>query len=161
MKKFSLLSVLMLIITLGIGVTSCKNVSDADIQNAVQEALAANPELSGVTVTVQDKVATLTGVVQDESVKTFAESTVAGVENVNSVINELEVVPPAPDFSALDAVINAGLEDALKDHGTVTAIVQDGVITLEGEIKESDLPVLMQKLNALSPEQIVNNITVK
>ena len=51
--------------------------------------------------------------------------------------------------------------DALKDHKTVTATVQNGIITLEGEIKEKDLTTLMQKINALSPEQIVNNLTVK
>jgi len=80
---------------------------------------------------------------------------------VTSVVNQLEVVPPAPDYTALDAAINAGLADALKDHATVTATVQDGIITLTGEIKEKDLPVLMEKLNALNPEQVVNNLTIK
>ncbi len=161
MKVFRLLSMITLIFALGIGATSCNNVKDADIQNNAQTLLNANPDLTGVTVTVQDKVATLTGIVKDDATKAYAESTVAGVENVRSVVNQLEVIPPAPDFSALDASINAGLADALKDHKTVTATVQDGVITLSGEIRERDLPALMQKLNALNPEQIVNNVTVK
>lgn len=126
-----------------------------------QETINANPELSGVQVTVLNKVATLTGVVQDDAIKTYAENQVAEVENVESVINQLEVVPPAPDYSVIDSTINAGLQDALKDHKTVTATVQNGVITLEGEIRERDLPTLMQKINALQPEQVVNNITVK
>ena len=77
------------------------------------------------------------------------------------MVNQIEVVPPAPDYSELDAAINAALADAMKDHATVTATVENGVITLTGEIRERDLPTLMQKLNALNPVQIVNNLTVK
>lgn len=161
MKVFSLLSVMTLILALGVSVTSCYQVKDSDIQTTAQGVLDSNPELAGVTVAVQDKVATLIGTVSDDSAKSTAESLVAGVKNVKSVVNQLEVVPPAPDYSALDATINAALPDALKDHGTVTANVQGGIITLSGEIKQADLPVLMQKLNALSPVQIVNNLTVK
>lgn len=112
-------------------------------------------------VTVLNKVATITGTVEDEATKSYAESTVAGVENVVSVVNEIVVVPPPPDYSALDNAINAGLADALKDHPKVTATVQDGVITINGEIRERDLQTLMEKLNALNPVQIVNNATVK
>lgn len=161
MKAFRLISLITLILALGIGATSCKGVNDADLQKAAQETLTANPDLAGVIVTVQDQVATLTGVVMDDATKAYAESTVAGMENVKSVVNLIDVVPPAPDFTALDASINAALADALKDHETVAATVQDGVITLSGEIRERDLPVLMEKLNALNPEQIVNNLTVK
>lgn len=161
MKALRLLSVVTLIFAFGVGVTSCNQVNDADIQSAAQELLDANPELAGITVTVQNKVATLTGTVSDDSAKSYAESVVAGVKNVTSVVNQVEVIPPASDHSALDAAINAALPDALKDHATVTATVQDGVITLNGEIKESDLQVLMEKLNALNPVQVVNNLTVK
>ena len=49
----------------------------------------------------------------------------------------------------------------MKDHNTVTATVQNGVVTLEGEINERDLPTLMEKINALQAEEVVNNITVK
>ena len=161
MKAFRLFSMALLVLALGIGTTSCNNVSDAEIQEDAQKLINANPNLAGVMVTVEEKVATLTGTVADDATKAYAESTVAGVENVKSVVNQLEVVPPAPDYTALDAAINAALADALKDHAKVTATVQDGIITLAGEIKEKDLPVLMEKLNALNPEQIVNNLTVK
>ncbi len=88
--------------------------------------MAANPDLAGVTVTVVKQVATLTGTVADDSMKAYAESTVAGVENVKSVVNQLEVVPPAPDYTALDAAINAAMADVLKDYKAVSATVQDG-----------------------------------
>lgn len=160
MKLLRLFPILTLILTFGLGAASCNNVSDADIQSEAQKTLSANQDLQGVMVTVQNKVATLTGTVLDDATKAYAESTVAGVANVNSVINQIAVIPPAPDYTSLDSAINAGLADALKDHKTVTATVKDGVITINGVIKESDLPILMEKLNTLKPQQIVNNATI-
>lgn len=161
MKAFRFMTAITLILALGMSVASCKKVKDADVQTAAQEVLMADPALAGVVVTVQEQIATLTGIVENDAAKAAAESAVAGVENVKSVVNQIEVIPPAPDYSALDATINAALADALKDHAKVTAAVKDGVITLTGEIRERDLPTLMQKLNALNPLQIVNNLTVK
>lgn len=150
-----------LVLALGLSATSCKKVNDADVQKAAQEAIATNPALDGVVVTVTEQVATLTGIVENDTAKTNAESAVAAVENVKSVVNQIEVVPPAPDYTALDATINAAMADALKDYKAVSAAVQDGVITLTGDIKEKELPALMEKLNALNPVKIVNNLTVK
>ncbi len=161
MKAFRFMTAITLILALGMSIASCKKVNDADVQKTAQEVLMADPALAGVVVTVQEQVATLTGIVEDEAAKAAAESAVAAVENVKSVVNQIEVVPPAPDYSELDAAINAALADAMKDHATVTATVENGVITLTGEIRERDLPTVMQKLNALNPVQIVNNLTVK
>lgn len=161
MKAFRFMTAITLILALGMSVASCKKVNDAEVQKAAQEVLMADPALAGVAVTVQEQVATLTGIVEDDAAKAAAESAVAAVVNVKSVVNNIEVVPPAPDYSELDAAINAALADAMKDHATVTANVENGVINLTGEIRERDLPTLMQKLNALNPVQIVNNLTVK
>ncbi|HBK30223.1 MAG TPA: transport-associated protein [Porphyromonadaceae bacterium] len=161
MKTFRLVSMVTLILALGMSATSCKKVSDADLQNTIQTALTTNPDAANVTVTVSEQVATLAGTVQDDTIKSNIESAVAAIKNVKSVVNNLEVVPPAPDYTALDASITEGLAAALKDHKTVTATVNNGVITIEGEIRERDLPTLMQKLSSLSPVQIVNNATVK
>ncbi|MCE5179685.1 MAG: BON domain-containing protein [Porphyromonadaceae bacterium] len=161
MKVFRSLSMALLVLALGIGATSCNNVSDADVQSAAQQLLASNPELDNVLVTVENQVATLTGTVADDATKSYAESTVAGVENVKSVVNQIEVVPPAPDYTALDESINAALADLLKEYNKVTATVKDGVIQLKGEIKKSEQSGLLEKLNALNPIQIVDSTTVK
>ena len=161
MKLSNSLSMITLIFLLGVFAISCNNVSDADIQTDAQEVIASNPELTGVQVSVQNRVATLTGVVQDDALKTYAENQIAEVNYVTTVINQLQVVPLAPDYTALDNSLNSGIQDALKDHNTVTATVQNGVVTLEGEINERDLPTLMEKINALQAEEVVNNITVK
>ncbi len=161
MKTFRLVSMFALILAVGVATTSCKKVKDADVQTAVQTALAANPDLAGVSVAVQEQVATLTGIVADDATKAYAESTAQAVQNVKSVVNNIEVVPPAPDYSELDAALNTGLADALKDHKTVQAEVKDGVVTLTGDIRKKDLQTLMQKVNALNPIEVINNITVK
>ena len=41
------------------------------------------------------------------------------------------------------------------------ASVNDGVITLTGEINKADLPKLMQKVNALNPRKVENKLVVK
>ena len=131
MTLFNSLSMITLIFLLGVLAISCNNVCDADIQTDAQEVIASNPELTGVQVSVQNRVATLTGVVQDDAIKTYAENQIAEVNHVTTVINQLQVVPPAPDYTALDNSLNSGIQDALKDHNTVTATVQNGVVTLE------------------------------
>lgn len=161
MKLSHSLSMVTLVLVLGIFAVSCNNVSDADIQREAQETINENPELTGVQVTVQNRVATLTGVVQDEAVKTYAENQVQGVRNVQTVINQLQVAPQAPDYSVLDNTLNTSVQEVTNDYENVTANVQNGVITLEGEINERDLPNLMERINELNSENVVNNITVK
>ena len=161
MKLSHSLSMITLIFLLGVFAISCNNVSDADIQREAQETINENPELTGIQVTVQNRVATLTGVVQDEAVKTYAENQVQGVRNVQTVINQLQVAPQAPDYSVLDNTLNTSVQEVIKDYENVTANVQNGVITLEGEINEKDLPNLMERINELNSENVVNNITVK
>lgn len=162
MKALRLFSILTLVLAITAGMTSCKKVNDADLQSAAQTALASNPDASGVIVTVKDQVATLTGMVKDDMTKANVETTVKGVKDIKSVINNLEIVPPAPDFTAIDAALQTAMMDAVKDHKTVTFEVKDGVIILNGEIRKRDLPTLMQKVNALNPPQgVQNNITVK
>ncbi len=161
MKLLRLLSMTTLILALGVGVTSCNNVSDEQIQNNAQERLNADPDLTGVMVTVQNRVATLNGIVDDEATKTYAESTVSGVENVATVINQIEVIQPSPDYTTLDNSINTGLNDALNEYQDVTANVENGVITIRGQIRETDRPTIMERLNALNPVQIIDSTTVR
>lgn len=160
MKVLRLVS-LMMVLTLGLVATSCKKVNDADLQQAAQTALASNPDAAEVVVTVANQVATLTGMVKDDATSASVQTTVAAVKNIKSVVNNLQVAPPAPDFTQIDAALSTALTDALKDHQSVTANVQNGVITLEGEASRDDLAVIIEKVHAFNPQQVVNNITVK
>ena len=161
MKKVKLVSMLSLFLFVTAGFTACNNVKDADLEKNATEIIATNPDASNVDVTVVDKVATISGTVEDDVTKSYVESSVQGVKGIASVVNNVMVVPPAPDYSEMDANLNAGLVDALKDHSTVMGEAKDGVVTLTGDIRQKDLPMLMEKVSALNPLKIENNITVK
>ena len=161
MKKVKLVSMLSLLLFVAAGFTACDNVKDADLEKNATEIIATNPDASNVDVMVLEKVATLSGTVEDDVTKSYVESSVQGVKGVKSVVNNIMVIPPAPDYTEMDAMLNGALMDALKDHSTVTAEVKDGVVTLNGDIRKKDLPVLMEKVSALNPLKIENNLTVK
>jgi hypothetical protein len=50
--------------------------------------------------------------------------------------------------------------DATKDFPGVTASVDQGIITLTGNINRNQLPKLMMALNSLHPKKINNNLTI-
>ncbi len=70
-------------------------------------------------------------------------------------------VPPAPVEVNSDDALTTGVKDATKDYPGVKADVNNGEITLTGEIKRSKLPDLMMSLNSLKPKKINNQLTVK
>lgn len=161
MKTKSLLKMLTLVFLLGVVFTSCDNVKDSDLQSKSMEVLATNADATDIDVTVVDKVATLSGTVADDATKSYVETSVLGVKGVKSVVNNIMVVPPAPDYTEVNATLNAALPDALKDHPTVHAEVIDGVIVLTGDLKQKDLALVMEKVSALNPQGVQNNITIK
>lgn len=161
MKKVRLMSLLTLFLLIGVGFTACDNVKDSDLEIKAIEAISTNPDATDVDITVMDKVATISGSVADDATKGYIESTVQDVKGIKSVVNNLMVIPPAPDYSEMDATLNDALPDALKDHPTVKAEVKDGIIILTGEVNEKDLPMIMEKVSALNPLKVENNITVK
>lgn len=141
--------------------TGCKP-KDSDIQTNVQEKINGMPDASGINVAVNDGVATLTGQVNDEATKAEAAKAAEEVNGVKSVVNNLTVPPPPPPVSISDdAALTQGVTDATKDFPTVAAVVTDGEITLTGSIERSNLPTLMQSLNALNPKKVNNNLTIK
>ena len=161
MKKVRLMSLLTLFLLIGVGFTACDNVKDSDLEIKAIEAISTNPDAADVDITVMDKVATISGSVADDATKGYIESTVQDVKGIKSVVNNLMVIPPAPDYSEMNATLNDALPDALKDHPTVKAEVKDGIIILTGEVNEKDLPIVMEKVSALNPLKVENNITVK
>jgi hyperosmotically inducible periplasmic protein len=145
-------------------VTSCKgNVKDEDIQATLDNKLSAVPDLSTIKGTVKDGVVTLTGECRDETFKTSAENMARGIPGVQSVVDNCTITapPPAPVVVAEDDLLTRGVADAIKDYRSVRASVKDGVVTLTGEIKRSDLTKLMQSLHTLKPKKIENQLTIK
>jgi osmotically-inducible protein OsmY len=142
-------------------ISSCKE-KDSKIQSAVETELK-NSNMAGVSASVKDGVVTLTGECKDETSKSAVESSIAKLKGVKQVINNCTVTPPPPPPVVIseDEALTRGVIDATKDYPTVKATVNDGVITLTGDIKRADLQKLMMTLHTLKPKKIDNKLTIK
>jgi len=91
-----------------------------------------------VNVTSYNRKVLLTGEVRDEAMKQAAEREVRAVENVVSVINELEIAGPSSYTSrSNDALITTKVKASLVDKKTVSATAfkvttERGVVYLQG-----------------------------
>ncbi|MEO6611257.1 MAG: BON domain-containing protein [Chitinophagaceae bacterium] len=141
---------------------SCKSkVKDADIKQSAQTALVSVPSNGELMVNVEKGVVTVTGEVKNDAAKASVEPAVKDIKGVKSVVNNTTVMPVA-DIPVItpDDPLTIAIRDAVKDNPGVTAQVNDGVVTLTGTIKKSDLTKLMQKINATKPKKIDNKLTV-
>ena len=130
---------------------------DADIKAAADTAIGGVP---GVSVAVTNGVATISGEFADEATRTSTTAKVAAVKGVKSVADSSTIAPPPVVISPDDA-LRTSVTAALAAFPMLTATIADGVITLNGEIKKSELPMAMQALSALNPKRIDNKATVK
>jgi hyperosmotically inducible periplasmic protein len=151
-----------LVLVTAVTITGC-GPKDVDIEKNSTAAISAYP---GVSVSVKDGVATLTGEVSNESTKASIENSVKSVKGVKSVSNNLTVMPPAtsaPVEINPDATLQQSVSTIISSMNLtkVQATVKDGVVTLNGEIKKADLPTLMQKLNEIKPKKIENKLVKK
>lgn len=141
---------------------SCKP-SDEKIAEAVKAKIGA--VASTINVSVADGVATLTGEVKDDATKAAAETALQGIKGLKSVVNSLTVPPPPPPPVVInpDDVLRKGIDSvfAAKSIKGVTASVAEGVVTLSGTIKKSELTKVMQAANELKPKKVLNQMTIK
>lgn len=149
-------------LSLAVAFVACKP-KDADIEKDIAAKIGGLP---GVEVTVQDGVATITGTCKDDAFKQNAESIVKGVKGVKSVVNNCEIPAPEPVVTApveinSDAVLTTSVNEVVKTYSGVTAAVKDGVVTLTGEIKRSQLQSLIKSVQELKPKKVENKLTIK
>ncbi|MBA2250870.1 MAG: BON domain-containing protein [Chitinophagaceae bacterium] len=136
---------------------------DADIKSDIEAKYKADADLSGLTVQVTDGVATINGECKDDATKTKSEEQAKSVKGVKSVVDNCTPPPPPapPVVVSTDDALTKGVMDATKDFPTVKASVNDGVVTLTGDINRSSLQNLMKSLNTLKPKKIQNQLTIK
>ena len=143
--KIKFLTVASLVFVLLLGACGKK---DADVQKAAQDKLAADG-VAGVTVSVKDGVATLTGQVKDITVKNKAEAS-AKVEGVKSVNNQITLAPlPTPVPAPVDPMLKGKVEENLKKAGCTGATVEiaNGTVTLSGTVPEAKFAQCVQVVN--------------
>jgi len=140
---------------------SCKP-SDENVQKSVDAVLMASAP--GVSASVKDQVATLSGTVDSEEARSEAQRAVSSIKNVKSVVNNIQVraQAPAPVVNP-DDTITTTVKSSLNAAGfnNVNVMVKDGVVTLKGDVKRSDLQKIMQIANESNPKQVVNELKVK
>ena len=162
MKLTKLLMTIAIVTT--VSFVSCKP-KDADVQAAIETKLKAKPDMGTVSVDFKDGVATLSGVCKDDVCKADCEKIAADEKGVKSVMNNLTIASVAPAAAPVtitaDDPLAKSVVDATKDYPTVNAAVNNGVITLTGEIKKASLPKLMMALNGLKPKKVENKLTIK
>lgn len=121
--------------------------SDADLTKAVNDKLKADG-VNGVTATVKDGVATLTGEVADQTVKAKAEAS-AKVEGIKSVTNSLTLKPlPVATPAAADPALTGKITEDLKKAGCTGASVTvvNGKVTVTGEVPSAKYATCIQTI---------------
>jgi osmotically-inducible protein OsmY len=112
---------------------------DARIKSSAKKSYVFKTYLKGDDIKIEsnDGVVALTGTVAEESHKSLAQDTVAGLPGVKSVDNRLEVKGERPAENS-DTWVSMKVKGALLFHRNVSASqtdvsVTDGFVTLRGE----------------------------
>lgn len=141
-------------------VISCKSgPTDEKIQQDISSTLSG-----GVMASVKDGIVTLSGTCPDESCKNTSETSAKNVAGVKSVVNNIQVnapPPPEPVVITSSDSLQTSVDALVKSYKTVQAKVDNGVVTLTGEIKRSQLTTLMQSVNELKPKKVENKLVIK
>lgn len=112
---------------------------DSRIESSAKQSYVFKTYLQGDDIKIQSRegVVTLTGMVSEESHKSLAQDTVAGLPGVKNVDNRLEVKGESPAKNS-DAWLTTKVKSTLLFHRSVSAAttevdVKDGIVTLRGE----------------------------
>lgn len=143
--------------------------NNAELQTDVQNAIKWEPLLNAaeIGVTAKDGVVSLTGVVDSYAKKMEAENAAKKVIGVKALVEKIEVKFPSSWTKTNAEIANEVLTGLKNDwsipHDKVTIKVEDGWVTLEGE-----LPWNYQKNAAKSAvnyltgvKGVTNNIKIK
>ena len=122
---------------LAINVPAYATKMDDRIESSAKKSYVFKTYLKNDDIKVQSKdgAVTLTGNVSQESHKSLAQETVAGLPGVKSVDNRLEVKGEHPAENS-DAWLTAKVKSTLLFHRSVSAMTEvntkDGIVTLQG-----------------------------
>jgi osmotically-inducible protein OsmY len=114
--------------------------TDTDILKDVTAEMKMEPSLrdDDVAVGVRDAVVTLAGYVDSYADKRRAERIAGKVKGLKAVVNDLEVRLPSssqrPDPELARAAVEALGWNILVPHDRIQVIVEDGWLTLKGEV---------------------------
>ena len=118
--------------------------TDTEIQADIEKELRWNPDINAtdIAVKVKDGIAMLSGFVRGYGQRRKAEKAAIRVVGVTGLVNDIEVRLPIlhrlPDPDVARHVVQA-LQDQLADSAdNIKPTVEDGWVTLEGEVEWFD-----------------------
>ena len=159
MKK--IVTICLSIILSGLLLSSCVP-KDEKLQKDVEMAISNT--CRGISKTVKKGVARLEGVVDSEQAKLSIENMARAIQGVKSVENNITVKVPEPPVTINpDNTINTTITNALTAAGfkDVKVEVNNGEVTLTGDVKRADLTKVMQIANESNPKKVHNNLKIK
>jgi osmotically-inducible protein OsmY len=143
--------------------------NNSELQTDVQNAIKWEPLLNAaeIGVTAKDGVVSLTGVVDSYAKKLEAENAAKKVFGVNALVEKIEVKFPN-SWTKTNAEIANEVLSALKSNWSVpkdrvTVKVEDGWVTLEGELPWNyQKEIAKNTINYLTGVKgVTNNIKIK
>ena len=137
---------------------SCKPGDSKIRENATATVRAIDPDVS---VSVNDAVVTLSGTVKDEASQESLAAAVKDIKGVKSVVNNTTVASPEVEVNP-DNLIRSAIESNFLQKGIrgVDIAVDNGVVTLTGEISRNDLQKVMQAANEAKPKKVNNRLEI-
>ena len=137
--KYLISIVLVAVALLSISMTVFAATTDSRIESSAKQSYVFMTYLQNDDIRIQSKngAVTLMGIVLDESHKSLAQETVAGLPGVKSVDNRLEIKSEITERNS-DAWITTKVKTMLLFHRNVSASttdvdVRDGFVTLSGD----------------------------
>ncbi|MHB8120769.1 MAG: BON domain-containing protein [Desulfuromonadaceae bacterium] len=137
-SSISLVAVVFVVALLVTNVPVYASGMDDSIESSAKQSYVFKTYLKADDIKIKSKdgVVSLTGTVSEDSHKSLAQETVAGLPGVKSVNNELEVKGEHPAEKS-DTWISAKVKTTLLFHRNVSAITevttQNGIVTLQGD----------------------------
>lgn len=147
-------------IAISMGSISCKKkISDADLTTAATTVVSA---YSGSSVEVKDGVAHLSGEFASEADKKAAIEALKKITGVKDVMDMASVKAAVIETaSAIDPALQQKVTDALKDFPSVKVGVENGELTLTGDVTSSQARKIKESVDALKLGKVNFNYTVK
>ena len=114
---------------------------DSNIKQDVEDELRSDPDIDAtdIAIVVKDGTVTLTGFVRSFRQRRRAEQDVKRVAGVVGIVNDIEVRLPIihrrPDPEIARDAVEAIKRELSRSWEKIKAIVEDGWITLEGEVE--------------------------
>jgi len=137
--KYSISLMVAAVVLLALSIPVHASKMDDQIVSSAKKSYAFKNYLKGDDIKIQSKdgAVTLTGTVSQESHKTLAQETVAGLRGVKTVDNRLEVKGESPTPNS-DAWLMTKVKTTLLFHRSVSAgatevDVKGGIVTLRGK----------------------------